>query len=100
METSTVTFYDPDGRLFRIKFNKKEDGSFKAYLETCPWPQSSIDAYSEQETHLNSKYHICLAKTPIYDFGVIKKRADFWCTGFSFLMEHGYTETKAAIPEW
>jgi hypothetical protein len=95
---------DPDGRMYRIEYKCAPDGTnATAYVRYNPW---GYNAYSYQQSHLDSADGlICVGKLVNrsncpYGLEYTVRRARTWCTGYSFLREHGYSRTCQVMPEW
>ena len=95
---------DPDGRWYRVEYRSKDDGSkANAYLLYNPWGDNP---FSYGESHVrNSDGLICLgpgvhADDSPYDLNFAVPRTRFWCTGYSYMREHGYPSAKADIDGW
>jgi hypothetical protein len=94
---------DPDGRWYRIEYICDHDGcNVVAFCRFNPW---GANPYSYHQSHLRSDGFICYAgglhsnRSP-YNLDYAVERVRFWCTGYSYLREHGYAATCRDIPEW
>ena len=94
---------DPDGLWYRIEYQCDPDGSnARAKVRHNPWGSNT---YGYHQSHLSPGGEICLGSritslhSP-YGLEYAVKRARFWCTGYSFLRQHGYHRTLQMIPEW
>lgn len=94
---------DPDGRWYRLEYRCAADGSnATAWCINNPW---GTNTFSYVESHLSHDGFVCVGedsnreRSP-YKLDFVVKRARPWCTGYSFLREHGYKATCAAMPEW
>lgn len=85
---------DPDGRMYRIELKSTPDACHAiAYCRYNPWGNNP---YSYPDSHLKDNGFICLCQnatetlsnSPINLKDAIS-RARFWCTGYSYLREHG-----------
>jgi hypothetical protein len=94
---------DPDGRWYRVEYRCRADGSgANAWCLYNPW---GSNPYNYRESHLSSDGLLCLgtathSSASPYSIDYVVARSRFWCTGYSFLREHGYSATCRAIPEW
>lgn len=93
---------DADGRMYRLEYRCNPAGhSALAYCLSHPWPRASIPI---TDSHLMSNKSICTSARAHQggdDLEFTVLRARFWCTGYSFLREHGIAATRAALAgEW
>lgn len=92
---------DPDGRMYRLEYQCDRDGrNAEAFCLHNPWGGNPFDM---SQSHIrNTDGWLCLRShvAPALDLASAVKRARFWCTGFSYLQEHGYQATCRDIPEW
>jgi hypothetical protein len=93
---------DADGRLYRIEYRCRPDG--RGALAFClhnPWPAAAIRI---TDSHLMSDGSICTSANAHQGGDALEftvRRARFWCTGYSFLREHGVAETRRQLGrEW
>jgi hypothetical protein len=89
---------DADGRIYRLEYRCKRSGrSARAFCLYSPWPPASLPL---TDSHLMPDRSICTSAQahrggdPL-DYAVA--RARFWCTGYSFLREHGIAETRRIL---
>ncbi len=94
---------DPDGRMYRIEYRCRQDGTgANAWVLHNPWGH---DPYDYGDSHLSASGFICLGTgashddSP-FDLDTAVKRTRLWCTGYSFLREHGLTRTRQMLPDW
>ena len=94
---------DSDGRCYRVEYRCQPDGSqANAWVLSNPW---GTNPYSYEHSHLATDGLLCIGGQTTrehshYQLDFVVRRTRFWCTGYSYLREHGYTQTKRDIPEW
>lgn len=89
---------DPDGRWYRLEYHCQPDGSNAiAYVLSNPW---GSNAYTAGQSHMFSDGRICIGNASSYSLDYVVRRSRFWCTGYSYLREHGHTQATRDIPEW
>jgi hypothetical protein len=85
---------DPDWRMYRIEIQGTPDGQHAiAYCRYNPW---GSNPYDYGTSHLREDGFLCLGpdvhgdlqSSPL-DVATAIKRARYWCTGFSVLMQTG-----------
>lgn len=94
---------DPDGRWYRVEYRCQTDGTrANAWLLHNPW---GSNPFSYEDSHLGSDGFVCVARgadhnNSPFNLEYVVKRTRFWCTGYSFMREHGVARTRELIPEW
>lgn len=101
--------YPVDDRWYRIEYRCLPNGeNASAWLLCNPWAEHQVRRgldFTYSESHLRNDGLICIAAdydpdASPYNLEFAIRRARFWATGFSFLIEHSYEATCEAIPEW
>jgi len=89
---------DPDGRMYRLEYRCKRSGqSARAHCVYNPWPAAPL---ALTDSHLMPDRSICTSEQTHRggdDLEYTVARARFWCTGYSFLREHGIAETRLVL---
>lgn len=88
---------DPDDRMYRMEFRATPDGRRAiAYCRYNPW--GSVNGGEEYaDGHVADDGFICMGTQHTgrglndspYSIEYVIERARYWCTGFSYLKEHG-----------
>ena len=77
---------DADGRMYRLEYQCDGGGqNAQAYCRYNPW---GGNPYTAIKSHLFEDGRICLGDRA-YSLQVAVLRARYWCTGYSYLREHG-----------